>query len=141
MKGGICTGVADESPDQRCLRSLHEGIGTQRFNAWFKQGTRLSVQSDLVKVTAPNSFVAGWIEKHYQTQIAAAASSLDGTQRRVVCVVDASLSGEVARGQLDTQAQMVQRATEGVSRPRHATAGPALRRGGGFRGRLRAECA
>jgi chromosomal replication initiator protein len=127
MKGGICTPVADESLDQRCLRSLHERIGTQRFNAWFKQGTRLSVQADLVKVSAPNSFVAGWIEKHYQGQIALAGSSLDGVERRVVCTVDASLSGEMAKGHLDTQAQFVQRATEGVSRPRHTTAGPALR--------------
>lgn len=105
------------------LATLQERIGPGKFNAWFRHGTRLSLEDGHVKVAVPNPFVANWIETHYHGEIASAAAQHTGSPAAVVVTIDPSLTGELRRSHLDTQAEMVSKAAQGLSRPRRA-AGP-----------------
>jgi len=109
---------ADPTAAERLLAILHSRIGTQKFNAWFKHGTRLSIEDQHVKLTVPNPFVANWIETHYQGEIAAAAETEVGGDRRVLITIDPQLSGDFRKRQLDTQAEIVSKTAQGRTRPR-----------------------
>jgi chromosomal replication initiator protein len=109
--------------------AIQDRIGAQKFNAWFRRGTQLAVEDAHVLLTVPNLFVAHWIETHYQADIARAAEEQTGRPRKVLVTVDPALTGQVPQGQLDTQAQIVRKAAEGLARPLpgsapHATARP-----------------
>jgi len=109
-----------EADRQRLLALLHERIGPQKFNAWFKRGSDVSVEDDHVKVLVPNSFVANWIETHYHEDILAAAEAQGGRKRGVLVTIDPSLSSDLRRRQLDAQADIVAKAATGRARPRRA---------------------
>ena len=105
------------------LRCLHDRVGPQRFNAWFKHGTRIRVEDGHVKVSVTNPFVANWIEGHFQGDIVAAVVECTGRPHPVVVTIDPSLAQEVRRKDLDSQADIVSRATQGrTRRPRPTTA-------------------
>ncbi|MDY6914433.1 MAG: chromosomal replication initiator protein DnaA [Planctomycetota bacterium] len=109
---------ADGTAVEHILATLCDQIGPQKFNAWFKHGTRLGIESDRVAVSVPNPFVANWIETHYQTHISAAVKSHTGQSSPVIVTVDPTLSGRLRKSQLDHQAELVARATQGRCRPR-----------------------
>jgi len=108
------------------LSVLHRRIGTQKFNAWFKQGSRLSVENGHVHVLVPNAFVGHWIEAHYHEDIRAAAEGV-ARPAAVTISIDPSLSNRLRRGQLDRQADLVTKAAEGRTRPRRPPTAPRLR--------------
>jgi len=101
------------------LASLQQRIGPQKINAWFRHGTRVTMEDGHVKVYAPNSFVANWIETHYLGDIAAAVEAQAGETPPVVVAIDPRLTSELRRRQLDDQADIVNKATRGLARPRH----------------------
>ncbi len=109
---------AETSVAQRLLETLQSRIGTQKFNAWFKHGTRLTIEDHHVRFAVPNPFVANWIETHYQSEITAAIETHVGEERRVLITVDPALSGSLRKRQLDTQADIVTKTAEGRVRPR-----------------------
>ena len=109
---------ADDQTHRDILSLLSERIGPQRFNAWFRHGTRVDIEDSHVKVSVPNPFVAHWIETHYQAEIARAAMENTGRKRPVVITIDSTLSGEIRKNDLDSQADMVAKATQGRTRPR-----------------------
>jgi len=102
----------------RLLAGLQDRIGPKRYNAWFTRGTRVSIEEGRVKVAVPNEFVANWIEAHYHADIVAAAQDHAGSGASVLVTIDPTLSGEIRRRQLDTQAAMVDQAAHGRSRAR-----------------------
>jgi len=108
---------AEPAVGQTLLAALQERIGTQKYNAWFKHGTSLSVDEQRVRLTVPNPFVANWIETHYQQDIVAAVSEHLG-QRAVTISVDADLSGDLHKRQRDAQAEIVTRTGQGRVRQR-----------------------
>ena len=113
--------VCADNTDTKCvLATLAERIGPRKFNAWFRHGTRMSIEDGYVRVGAANPFVANWIETHYQGEIARAVGERTGGEVKVVVTVDPTLSGELRRVQLDSQADIVQRAGTGRTRPRRA---------------------
>ena len=101
------------------LRCLQDRVGPQRYNAWFKHGTRIRVEDGHVKVNVTNPFVANWIEGHFRGDIVAAVVECTGQARPVVVTIDPSLAQEVRRKDLDTQAEIVSRATQGRTWRRH----------------------
>ena len=105
---------AKESLARSVFATLQDRIGPQKFNAWFKHGTRLDVEEGHVRLAVPNLFVAHWIETHYQGEIARAAEHLAGSPRQVLITVDPALTDQVRKGQLDTQAQIVRQAADGT---------------------------
>lgn len=109
------------------LATLSERIGPQRFNAWFKHGTRVDVEESLVKVSVPNPFVANWIENHYREEIVRAARDSTGKKRPVVVTIDTSLTREIRKRDLDSQADIVARATQGRTRYRPTVRAATLR--------------
>ncbi len=110
----VCAGGLTE---QKVLEALQARIGPRKFNAWFKHGTRVSIEEGTVKISVPNTFVANWIETHYQDEIAAAVSSDGDGDGGVLVTVDPDLNGRVRQRQLDMQADIVSRTAEGRTRP------------------------
>ncbi len=125
-----CT-IKESFPDQQTIREiltrLQKRIGPQRFNAWFRHGTRMDIDNGLIKVAAPNLFVANWIETHFSGEIAAAAESQTGESKKVLVTIDPSLSGELRKNQLDSQAKIVSTTRQGRSRPRKPLAAVSLK--------------
>ena len=111
---------ADEPIVRSILAELHDRIGPQKFNAWFKHGVAISIEDGHVNIAVPNPFVGNWIETHYQNIIAQAARSQTGQEKVVVVTIDPSLSGKLGKRQLDKQAEIVEKATTGRGRPRRA---------------------
>ena len=118
MNQTLQTTQAGDEIAKDILASLGRRIGPQKFNAWFRHGTRLDIEQSLVKVSVPNPFVANWIETHYQGQIAEVAKAKIGTDHSVVVTIDASLASEIRKNELDSQADIVAKATQGRGRPR-----------------------
>ena len=119
---------ADAGEQADILKALQERIGPQRFNAWFRHGSRLEIENGRVKVAAPNSFVANWIENHFSRDIACAVEQMTGQSKEVHITVDPDLTDELGKRQLDRQADMVNKSAEGRARPRNRPQ-PALLRG------------
>jgi len=109
---------ADEEVAQRICRALHERIGPQKFNAWFKHGTRLTIDNGHIRLAVPNPFIANWIEGHYQVDIACAGEACTGTHRPVLVAIDPSLASEIRRHELDAQADIVHKTRQGRTRRR-----------------------
>lgn len=113
--------------ETQMLDHLHDRVGPQKFNAWFKHGTRIGIEDDHVKVLVPNPFVANWIETHFADDIAHVAAQATGSEREVIIMIDPDLSGRLRQNQLDMQAEIVTRATNGTARPRSPQKPIALR--------------
>jgi chromosomal replication initiator protein len=109
---------ADRDPVDDILQALRGRIGPQKFRAWFKSGTTLSLDDSHLKVAVPSPFVANWIETHYISEIATAVEDQLGQQRTVMVTVDPELSGKLRKRTLDAQADMVTKATHGRQRKR-----------------------
>ncbi|MBS3821036.1 MAG: chromosomal replication initiator protein DnaA [Bacteroidetes bacterium] len=107
---------ADDGLLRQILATLQDRIGPQKFNAWFRHGTDVSLEDGHVKVAVPNPFVANWIEHHYQSDIAEAVNDHVGKMPGVCITVDASLSGRCRKRVLDMQAELVSRTTQGRTR-------------------------
>ena len=118
---------ADSAGTELLLSELRERIGPQKFNAWFRHGTRVDIDDVGVQIAVPNPFVAGWIETHYQSEIAGIVRDRLKKHLPVMISVDPRLSGEMRRNDLDSQADIVTKTNQGRSRPRRAIAGPTLK--------------
>jgi len=107
-----------EPTTQQIYQTLREEIGARKFNAWFKHGTRLTIEDGHIKLAVPNPFVANWIEGHYRGNIAQVAEAHTGAKRPVVVTIDATLAGETRRTELDAQADLVNKSGAGrLQRP------------------------
>lgn len=121
IRQSVCAGTAgteEKQVAQTLLAALRDRIGPQKFNAWFKHGTQLSVDEEHVRLTVPNPFVANWIETHYHQDIAEAVETHTGPGRRVLITIDPGLSGDLLKSQRDAQAEIVTRSGQGRTRRR-----------------------
>lgn len=100
---------------QGVLATLQDRLGARKFNAWFRNGTEIAIDAVGIRVTVPNSFVANWIETHYQADIIAAANKHAGRDLPVTVCIDPALSGKCRQRQLDLQADIVSKANDGRS--------------------------
>ncbi len=121
--------VCDKNIDalRQILSTLQDRIGPQKFNAWFKHGTSVSLEDDRIKVSVPNPFTANWIEQHYHGDLSEAAKLHTKTTLPVTVSIDPSLSGQFSKRDLDMQAKIVSRATQGRARHRTPIKSPALK--------------
>ncbi|MHC4740565.1 MAG: DnaA N-terminal domain-containing protein, partial [Planctomycetota bacterium] len=90
--------------------ALAERIGPQKYRIWFKNSTRFTLTSGYLKVGVPNLFIAGWIENHFLNELTEAAREVTGADTKINITIDPELSGHQRRTQLDSQAQLVERA-------------------------------
>ncbi|MBT3199218.1 MAG: chromosomal replication initiator protein DnaA [Phycisphaerales bacterium] len=107
---------------QQIYKTLREELGARKYNAWFKHGTRITLEAEHVKIAVPNPFVANWIEGHYCSDVEKVAENQTGMKRPVIVTIDAGLAGETKRNELDAQADLVHKSGAGqVRRPVNAT--------------------
>ena len=90
--------------------ALAERIGSQKYRIWFKNSTKFSLTAGYLKVGVPNLFIAGWIENHFLSDLAEAAREVIGAEVKINITIDPELSGSQRRTQLDSQAQLVEKA-------------------------------
>jgi chromosomal replication initiator protein len=90
--------------------ALAERVGPQKFRIWFKNSTRLALTDGYLKVGVPNLFIASWLENHFLNEIAEAVRAVAGGGRNITFAIDPELSGHQRRTQLDSQAQLVEKA-------------------------------
>ena len=102
----------------RILEELQGRIGPQRYNAWFKHGTRISSSDGRLNIAVPNPFVANWIEQHYQHVLEDITEAHTGARWVVTLMIEPELCSSYTKGDLDRQAELVSRVTQGRSRPR-----------------------
>jgi chromosomal replication initiator protein len=107
---------AEHAPVRDILSALQAAIGPQKFNAWFKHGTKVSLEDGHCKVAVPNPFVANWVEQHFAEPLAGAVLTHTGQTLPVVVAVDSNLSSECTTRDLDRQAELVQRTRQGRTR-------------------------
>jgi len=102
-----------EHATQQIYQTLREEIGTRKFNAWFKHGTRLTIEDGPIKLAVPTPSVATWIDGHSRGNLAQVAETHTGAKRPVVVTIDAALAGETRRTDLDAQADLVNKSGAG----------------------------
>jgi len=90
--------------------ALAEKIGPQKYRIWFKNSTKLTLADGYLKVGVPNLFIASWIENHFSNEINQAVREVTGGSQKITFTIDPELSGHQRRTQLDSQAQLVERA-------------------------------
>ena len=90
--------------------ALAERIGPQKHRIWFKNSTRLTLANGYLKVGVPNLFIAGWIESHFLNEVSEAVREVTGVETKINITIDPELSGHQRRTQLDSQAQLVEKA-------------------------------
>ena len=111
-KGSASEGQAADG----ILATLRNRLGSQKFNAWFRRGIRIEVEKEYARVAAANTFVANWVEAHFQADIAEAIESYTGRKAPIVVTIDPSLASEMRKRQLDSQADIVRRTVDGRTR-------------------------
>jgi chromosomal replication initiator protein len=90
--------------------ALAEKVGPQKFRIWFKNSTKLTLSDGYLKVGVPNLFIASWIENHFSNEISQAVRAVTGGNQKISFTIDPELSGHQRRTQLDSQAQLVEKA-------------------------------
>ena len=115
QQGSVC---AQKDLTSEILAAICRRLGTQKFNAWFKHGTSLSLENGHVKVGAANPFIANWIERHFAEEVISAAEEVTGQRPRLLTSVDPVLSGRLRKRQRDQQALLVARGKAGRARRR-----------------------
>jgi chromosomal replication initiator protein len=97
---------------------LGEKVGPQKFRIWFKNSTRLTLSDGYLKIGVPNLFIASWLENHFLNEISQAANVVTGKNRKITFSIDPELAGHQRKTQLDSQAQLVDRAHSRFRSPR-----------------------
>jgi len=92
--------------------ALAEKVGPQKFRIWFKNSTKLTLTDGYLKVGVPNLFIASWFENHFLNEISQAVRAVTKDNRKITFTIDPELSGCQRRTQLDSQAQLVEKAQQ-----------------------------
>ena len=61
---------------------LRQRVGQKKYEVWFSN-SEFSIENDLLRVVAPNSFVSGLLKKNFYSDINECAKAVSGSQVRV----------------------------------------------------------
>jgi chromosomal replication initiator protein len=86
---------------------IAEEIGPQRYKVWFKNSTQFIMAEGHLKISTPNAFICGWIERHFAETVTDAARAVLGTDLRISFVVDPRLLATLRKRQLNSQAEFI----------------------------------
>jgi chromosomal replication initiator protein len=95
---------------------LEQELGPQRFKIWFKNSTQIIIADAHVKVSVPNAFIRGWIERHFADIIAQIARDVTGRELEVSFSVEPKLQQALRKRQLDSQADFIAKNPERFAR-------------------------
>lgn len=62
----------------RLADAIAQRVGSQRFNVWFNNSTRLDLKQDELEIAVPNDFISEWIGSHFTRPIQEAAHEVLG---------------------------------------------------------------
>ena len=110
--------VDDNGIVGKTMVMLRDRIGPQKFDAWFRHGTQLTLEANALRIAVPNPFVANWIESHYLGEVRSILQQLTGQDKPATVTVDPALAGQLSVNDLDSQADLVAKSTEGRARRR-----------------------
>jgi chromosomal replication initiator protein len=127
MKTSVESPCSNKDVLRQVFGTLQDRIGPQKFNAWFKHGTEVTFEDGHIKVAVPNPFVANWIEQHYQEALADSVETHTAHRLPVVVMIDPNLSSKCSKRKLDTQAEIVSRATQGRAKHHRPIEPPAIK--------------
>jgi chromosomal replication initiator protein len=77
-----------------CLAHFQTSLNTQQVNTWLKP-LRISIDDDVVRLTAPNRFVAQWVKDKFLVEVERLAREFFPIPHQVVLVVE---SGKASAG-------------------------------------------
>ncbi|MGB0767550.1 MAG: DnaA ATPase domain-containing protein [Phycisphaeraceae bacterium] len=114
------------STDARIADQLRQQLGPQKFAMWFDGSARLAYQHNeqTLRVTVPNAFTRHWIDRHFKTDLAAAAQAVTGHSTRIDLEIDtaqtpAQPTQPTQQPQEDAAALTVNAAPSDETRSRH----------------------
>lgn len=113
--------------------TIAEKIGPQRYKVWFKNATQFSMTDGHLKISTPNAFICGWIERHFADTISDAARRATGQDLQLSFVVDPKLLHALRKRQLNSQADFIAKNPHRVARQHRHDLTPPLSR---LRGRF-----
>jgi chromosomal replication initiator protein len=112
---------------------LAERLGAQRYKVWFKNVTQFVEADGHLKISVPNAFICGWIERNFSDTIQAVAQEVVGADCRVSFSVDPRLLQALRKHQLNSQAEFIAKNPERVVREYRRQGAPPPRK---LRGRF-----
>ncbi|MEM9251489.1 MAG: DnaA/Hda family protein [Planctomycetota bacterium] len=138
---GADRAAEDAGSDAGIADRLSARIGRRQYAMWFERSAKLRLddKGEAVRVAVPNRFVADWIERHFESDVAAAAGASAGRDVRVEIDVDPgafSRQDSVASGGVEPQDASDKQARRAKSKRRHPTDTAALLARRGLRHRL-----
>jgi len=108
---GPRTDIISSIQDKIC-----EKLGPQRYKVWFKNATQFILSEGCLKISTPNAFICGWIERHYAETISESAKEVTGNDCQLSFVVDPKLLNALKKRQLDSQAEFIAKNPERMAR-------------------------
>ena len=103
------------------LKALADNIGPQRYKVWFTNLAQVSLSDSTVKVTAPNSFVANWIQKHYANLLLRLAGEVVDHRCRLSVQVSDQCAQVTPKKSKETRKSSSAPAKRNVARQRSST--------------------
>lgn len=76
---------------------IAQDIGAQQYQIWFKNATRLTLNEDGLEIAAANTFIAQWIQGHFEKPIKKALQAVLGRLCPLQYCTDPSLSPATAK--------------------------------------------
>lgn len=95
---------------------IAQEIGPQRYRVWFKNATQFTMADGHLKISTPNAFICGWIERHFADTITEAARQATGQDLQLSFVVDPRLLHALRKRQLNSQADFIAKNPNRVAR-------------------------
>ena len=74
------------------FEQISQRVGPAQFQIWFRRSTRLTLQDNILHVSAANSFICQWIQGHFESSILESARTVLGRKVSIQYEVDASLT-------------------------------------------------
>ena len=90
--------------------AIEQNVGPQKYRVWFKNSTKLVLTDGYLEIGVPNHFIGNWLENHFTEEISQAVHSVVNSPVKVVFNISPQLSGCQRRSQLDSQAELVEKA-------------------------------
>ena len=97
--------------------ALAEKIGSQKYNIWFRNSTKMSLDGHFLSISVPNLFMAKWIEDHFAGQITQAVTEALGSHRKIAFKVDPSIVGSHKKAAVITQTPVAEKQASNTCPP------------------------
>ncbi|HSW45052.1 MAG TPA: chromosomal replication initiator protein DnaA [Phycisphaerae bacterium] len=95
---------------------IAEKLGPQKYKVWFRNATQFTVVGNHLKISTPNTFLCGWIERNFAEVIGEAVREVTGQEHQLSFVVDPRLLVALKKRQLNSQADFIAKNPERLAR-------------------------